>query len=79
VSRISRRCREIYAEFLKKDVARAFAIAPSGTCAYYAAQLDVVAKSLARCKEIAKQDCKLYAVNDDVVWQPEAADVGVGR
>jgi dienelactone hydrolase len=73
VSRISQRCREIYAEFLKKDVARAFAIAPSGTCAYYASQLDVVAKSLARCKEIAKQDCKLYAVNDDVVWQPDAA------
>ena len=70
LSRISQRCRQIYADFLKKDVARAFAIGPNGSCAYFAGQLDVVAKSLARCKEIAKQECKLYAVNDDVVWAP---------
>jgi dienelactone hydrolase len=73
VSRISQKCREIYGEFLKKDVARAFAIGPNGACAYFAGQLDVVAKSLARCKEFAKQDCKLYAVNDDVVWVPTDA------
>jgi dienelactone hydrolase len=70
VSRISQRCREIYADFLKKDVPRAFAIGPGGNCAYFAGQPDVVAKSLVRCKEAAKQACKLYTVNDDVVWQP---------
>ena len=25
---------------------------------------------LARCRELAKTACKLYAVNDDVVWKP---------
>lgn len=70
VSRISQRCREIYVDFLKKDVPRAFAIGPNGNCAYYAGQLDVIAKSLGRCKELGKQECKLYAVNDDVVWEP---------
>jgi dienelactone hydrolase len=70
VSSISRRCREIYSDFLVKDVPRAFAIGPKGQCAYFAGQLDVIAKTMARCKEIAKTECKLYAVNDDVVWQP---------
>jgi dienelactone hydrolase len=79
ISHISEKCREVYAEFLKKDVARAFAIGPNGACAYFAGQLNVVAKSLTRCKEIAKQDCRLYAVNDDVVWQPEAADATPSR
>jgi hypothetical protein len=70
VSRLSARCREIYAEFLGKDVPRAFAIGPGGNCSYFAGQPDVIAKSLNRCRELGKQDCKLYAVNDDVVWQP---------
>jgi len=70
VSRISQRCRELYGDFLVKDVPRAFAIGPGGNCAYFAGQPDVIAKSLNRCRETAKQECKLYAVNDDVVWQP---------
>ena len=67
---ISQRCREIYTDFLKGDVPRAFAIGPKGNCSYFTGQLDVVAKALARCKENAKAECKLYAVNDDVVWLP---------
>jgi len=27
-------------------------------------------KSLGRCGEVATGACKLYAVNDDVVWVP---------
>jgi hypothetical protein len=34
------------------------------------AKLGVTAKSLKRCEERAKQACKLYAVNDEVVWVP---------
>jgi dienelactone hydrolase len=67
---ISQRCREIYTDFLKGDVPRAFAIGPKGNCSYFTGQPCVVTKTLARCKEGAKAECKLYAVNDDVVWQP---------
>jgi dienelactone hydrolase len=68
VPQISQRCREIYTEFLNSDIPRAFAVGPKGTCSYFGGQLDVVAKALARCKERAEAECKLYAVNDDVVW-----------
>jgi dienelactone hydrolase len=64
------RCLERYDAFLKWDVPRAFALSPTGDCAYAAGELDVMAKSLKRCEERAKQACKLYAVNDEVVWVP---------
>jgi dienelactone hydrolase len=67
---VSPRCRELYADFLKKDVQRAFAIGPNGACAYFAGQLGVMAKALARCADTAKAVCRLYAINDDVVWRP---------
>lgn len=79
VSRISQRCRELYADFLKKDVSRAFAIGANGGCAYYAGQLDAMAKSLARCREVTKNECNLYAVNDAVVWSEPATDIGLAR
>ena len=64
------RCLERYDVFLKWDVPRAFALSPTGDCAYAAGQLDVMAESLKRCEQRAKQACKLYAVNDEVVWVP---------
>ena len=67
---VSQQCREIYATFLKKDVPRAFAIGRNGSCAYYFGQQDVMAKSLARCLDYDKRPCRLYAINDEVVWQP---------
>jgi hypothetical protein len=70
VARLSQKCRELYATFLGKEVPRAFAIAPNGGCAWFSGQLDVMGKSLARCQELTKLACKLYAVNDDVVWTP---------
>jgi len=67
---VSPNCREIYATFLQKDVPRAFAIGPNGSCVYATGQPDVMVKSLGRCGEVATGACKLYAVNDDVVWVP---------
>ena len=69
VSRITPRCRELYGDFLKKDLPRAFALGGGGGCAYFAGQQDAVAKALARCQETTRQACKLYTVDDDVVWQ----------
>jgi hypothetical protein len=58
------------ATFLQKDVPRAFAIGPNGSCAYAAGQQDAMVKSLGRCAEVATGACSLYAVNDEVVWAP---------
>jgi dienelactone hydrolase len=70
---VSRKCRKLYATFLRQDVPRAFVIGWNGSCAYAAAQQDVMAKSLAHCVKFAKRACKLYAVNDEVVWKPPAS------
>jgi dienelactone hydrolase len=67
---ISAECRQTYTNFLQKDIPRAFAIGPDGSCAFSAGRPDAMAKSLARCAEAAASACKLYAVNDDVVWRP---------
>ena len=73
---VSPKCRELYATFLRQDVPRAFAIGWNGSCAYAAAQQGVMVKSLAHCAELAKRACKLYAVNDEVVWKPPASRRG---
>jgi hypothetical protein len=70
---VSPKCRELYATFLRQDVPRAFAIGRNGSCAYAAAQQDVMVKSAAHCAKLARLACKLYAVNDEVVWQPTAS------
>jgi dienelactone hydrolase len=67
---VSPECRRIYATFLQKDIPRAFAIGPDGSCAFSHGRPDVMARSLARCAETAESACKLYAVNDEVVWRP---------
>lgn len=65
---VGQRGRDLYATFLAKEVPRAFAIARTGHSAYFAGQFDVMAKALKRCAELAKEECRLYAVNDNVVW-----------
>ena len=59
-----------YQKFLAADIPRAFAIGPDGAWAWSGGNFDAVARSLERCKVHAKTDCKLYAVDDAVVWQP---------
>ena len=59
---------EKYPRFLDADVPRAFAIAPDGSWAYVSG-LDAVKRALSNCQGHAKRACKLYAVDDAVVWQ----------
>lgn len=68
---VGQRGRDLYSVFLSKEVPRAFAIARTGQSAYFAGQFDVMAKALQRCAELAKEECRLYAVNDNVVWTPD--------
>jgi dienelactone hydrolase len=60
--------REAYRTFLGKSFPRAFALAPNGAWSWAEDGDDPVAQVLANCEKQSAQTCKLYAVNNDVVW-----------
>ena len=66
--------RDGYKEFLSKPTPRAFAIAPNGAWAFGfrtvpgSRQPDVVAFAMATCNRRGNGECKLYALDDRVVW-----------
>lgn len=57
-----------YKTYLTKLVPRAFAIGPSGAWAWADGGEDPLKRALDNCKRFAKTDCKLYSVDDEVVW-----------
>ena len=63
--------REGYKTYLTKSMPRAFAIAPSGRWAWADGGDDPLQRALDNCKRNLKTDCKLYSVDDAVVWKPE--------
>jgi dienelactone hydrolase len=65
---VSAEGREKYLRFLQLDIPRAYAIGPKGAFAYSSAP-DGMARALNICKKHAKTDCKLYAVDDRIVWK----------
>jgi hypothetical protein len=62
--------RNQYRRFLAAPSPRAFAIAPSGGAWAWNSSLvpDAAWLALTRCAERAQQQCRLYAVEDSVVW-----------
>lgn len=71
--------RKAYKDFLAKPKPRAFAIAANGAWGWsapieatYAATryLDTIARAMERCERRGEGTCKLYAVDDRVVWEP---------
>jgi dienelactone hydrolase len=63
------RAREGYREWLRADGPRAFAIhLGKGNWASTWAGRRAIARVLARCEALAGEPCKLYAVDDAVVW-----------
>lgn len=64
-------CRRGYLRFLDADYPRAFAVSGKGRCGYAWGGEDPKKRSLDFCRAKTDADCKLYAVDDDVVWQPE--------
>jgi hypothetical protein len=73
---LSTRGREAYKEFIIKPVPRAFAIAPNGAFGWsvqpaqvsYRNPSDVVENAMERCNSRATGTCRLYALDDRVVW-----------
>jgi dienelactone hydrolase len=58
-----------YKRFLSADIPRAFAIGPKGEWNFISGA-DAPTRALERCANTAKTACKLYAVDDAVVWAP---------
>jgi hypothetical protein len=65
---VSERRTEGYKRFLASDLPRAFAIGSPSAWAF-ASGGDVITRALANCAKHAT-DCRLYAVDDAVVWHP---------
>jgi dienelactone hydrolase len=61
--------REAYRTFLTKSLPRAFALSPSGSWSWAEDGDDPAERVLAYCQSASKQPCKLYAVDDYVVWK----------
>ncbi len=60
--------RDAYRAFLGKSLPRAFAISASGGWSWAEEGDDPVQRVLANCEKNSGQPCKLYAVDDYVVW-----------
>ena len=60
--------RNAYRTFLAKPMPRAFALSASGAWSWAEDGDDPVQEVIANCEKHSAVPCKLYAVNDDVVW-----------
>jgi dienelactone hydrolase len=74
--------RAAYREYLQKMTPRAFALSPSGAWCWAEEGEDPDARALATCESKSDQPCKLYSVDDYVVWpagkDPVLAATGSG-
>jgi dienelactone hydrolase len=60
--------RKGYETFLVTDQPRAFAIAPTGSWAWAGGGTNPAKRALDTCNRNAKGACRLYAVDDSIVW-----------
>lgn len=66
--------REAYRKFLEQYPSRAFAVSSSGAWSWAEGDDDPISVALANCrKENQDSPCRLYAVNDAVVWNDKHA------
>jgi dienelactone hydrolase len=65
--------REQYRTFLSKSYPRAFAMSSTGAWSWAEDGDDPVEQALSNCQKRSSQPCKLYAVDNNVVWSNEPA------
>lgn len=63
--------------FLTRPAPRAFAFGPNGAWAFVFDQPDAMSEALDICRRSDPEHCRLYAVDDQVVFQPETPTVKV--
>ncbi len=61
--------RDDYRKYLAANAPKAFAIGPGGRYGFASGD-DALSRALGFCQRRTGISCKLYAVNDQVVWQP---------
>ncbi len=71
---LSENGRRAYADYLTKMTPRAFAVSPSGAWTWAEEGEAPEARALATCSAKSSQPCKLYSVDDYVVWNGERID-----
>jgi dienelactone hydrolase len=66
--------RSAYREYLSKMTPRAFAVSPNGAWCWAEEGEDPDSRALATCEKKGGQPCRLYSVDENVVWRndPEA-------
>jgi hypothetical protein len=76
---LSQKGREQYRAFLSKPYPRAFAVSASGAWSWVEDGDDPVQQALAECQKGSRTPCRIYAVDDKVVWSGEAPAVMAGK
>jgi hypothetical protein len=71
---LSENGKRAYAEYLTKMTPRAFAVSPSGAWTWAEEGEDPEARALATCSAKSDKPCRLYSVDEHVVWNPDLAE-----
>ena len=65
--------KELYKRFLEKKLPRAIAISSNGNVSAQSGGFDALKRAIDTCQGNGKTKCKLYAVDNDVVWTKPTA------
>jgi dienelactone hydrolase len=71
---LSENGRRAYADYLTKMTPRAFAVSPSGAWTWAEEGEAPDARALATCSAKSSQPCKLYSIDDYIVWNGNRVD-----
>ena len=71
---LSENGKRAYAEYLTKMTPRAFAVSSSGAWCWAEEGEDPDARALATCSAKSDKPCRLYSVDEHVVWNPDLAE-----
>jgi hypothetical protein len=71
---LSENGKRAYRDYLTKMTPRAFAVSPTGSWCWAEEGEDPEARALATCSAKSDAPCRLYSVDEHVVWNPELAE-----
>jgi dienelactone hydrolase len=71
---LSENGKRAYADYLTKMTPRAFAVSASGAWCWAEEGEDPDARALATCSAKSDKPCRLYSVDEQVVWNPDLAE-----
>ncbi len=69
-------CKGLYRAFLESPGPRAYAVSDDGRCGFAGGLQDAKNVAIKQCDNVAKSGCRLYAVDDAVIWKENIAGQG---